>query len=59
MLPCYIFQTVDCIEMLNFGVEMQGEIGIPIYSPVPESLYPVLAVLLLATGLLLTAFFFM
>jgi hypothetical protein len=38
---------------------MQGEVGIPIYSPVPESLYPLLAVLLLTIGLLLTAFFFM
>lgn len=35
-----------------------GEVGIPIYSPVPESLYPLLAVLLLTIGLLLTAFFF-
>ncbi|XP_024388280.1 uncharacterized protein [Physcomitrium patens] len=35
-----------------------GEIGIPIYSPVSESLYPLLAVLLLTIGLLLTASFF-
>ena len=43
----------------DFQLFVQGQVGNPIYSPIPESLYPILAVLLLTIGLIFTASFFM